>query len=141
MALLLDADLCFITQQAGAGNSFFPSKLLGLLAESKPVVTVAAPECELALSLAEGNFGVNVPPGRPEELAALLDSLANDPERLWIYGANGRRYVEQFDKQHVMQSFVGDLKSCLISAARRDKEGGRVGHRGAVPGNHARVTR
>jgi len=41
-ALLVDADLCFITQQAGAGNSFFPSKLLGLLAESKPVVTVAA---------------------------------------------------------------------------------------------------
>jgi len=121
-ALLVDADLCFITQQAGAGNSFFPSKLLGLLAESKPVVTVAAPECELALSVAEGNFGVNVPPGRPEELAALLDSLANDPERLWIYGANGRRYVEQFEKQRVMQSFVGELKSCLISAARRDNQ-------------------
>ena len=64
-ALLVDADVCFITQQAGAGNSFFPSKLLGILAESKPVVTVAAPECELALSLAEGKFGVNVPPGHP----------------------------------------------------------------------------
>ena len=121
-ALLVDADLCFITQQAGAGNSFFPSKLLGLLAESKPVVTVAAPECELALSLADGNFGVNVPPGRPEELAALLDSLMNDPERLWIYGANGRRYVEQFEKQRVMQGFVGELKSCLISAARRNDQ-------------------
>ena len=55
-ALLVDADICFITQQAGAGNSFFPSKLLGLLAESKPVVTVAAPECELALSLMRGKF-------------------------------------------------------------------------------------
>jgi colanic acid biosynthesis glycosyl transferase WcaI len=113
-ALLVDADVCFITQQAGAGNSFFPSKLLGLLAESKPVVTVAAPECELALSLAEGNFGVNVPPGRPEELAALLDSLANDPERLWIYGANGRRYVEQFEKSRVMRNFAADL----VAAAR-----------------------
>src|SRR6202030_4798595 len=70
-ALLVDADICFITQQAEAGNSFFPSKLLGLLAESKPVVTVAAPECELALSLAEGNFGVNVPAGQPRVLAAV----------------------------------------------------------------------
>src|SRR3954467_571935 len=105
-ALLVDADVCFITQQAGAGNSFFPSKLLGLLAESKPVVTVAARECELALSLAEGNFGVNVSPGRPQELATVLASLANDPERLWIYGANGRRYVEQFDKRRVRQSFA-----------------------------------
>lgn len=114
-ALLVDADVCFITQQAGAGNSFFPSKLLGLLAESKPVVTVAAPECELALSLGEGNFGVNVPPNHPEELAALLDSLANDPERLWIYGANGRRYVEQFDRQRVMQNFAGELRALCLS--------------------------
>lgn len=110
-ALLVDADLCFITQQAGAGNSFFPSKLLGLLAESRPVVTVAAPECELALSLAEGNFGVNVPPGRPQELADLLDGLANDPQRLAEFGAAGRRYVEQFAKSRVMRKFADELSA------------------------------
>lgn len=114
-SLLVDADICFITQQAGAGNSFFPSKLLGLLAESKPVVTVAAPECELALSLAEGNFGVNVPPEQPEELAAVVDSLAHDPERLWLYGANGRRYVEQFDKSQVMRNFESELRALLLA--------------------------
>lgn len=112
-ALLVDADLCFITQQAGAGNSFFPSKLLGLLAESKPVVTVAAPECELALSLTEGNFGVNVPPGRPQELADLLDALAKDPQRLAEYGAAGRRYVEQFEKGRVFENFLGELAVVL----------------------------
>jgi putative colanic acid biosynthesis glycosyltransferase WcaI len=112
-ALLVDADVCFITQQAGAGNSFFPSKLLGLLAESKPVVTVAAPECELALSLREGNFGVNVPPGQPRELAALLDSLAKDPQRLAAYGASGRRYVEQFEKTLVFENFLGELACAL----------------------------
>jgi colanic acid biosynthesis glycosyl transferase WcaI len=114
-ALLLEADVCFITQQAGAGNSFFPSKLLGILAESKAVVTVAAPECELALSLREGNFGVNVPPGRPDELAALLDSLSSDQERLWIYGANGRRYVEQFEKSRVMRNFAEELRRLALS--------------------------
>src|SRR5204863_8908410 len=86
-ALLVDAGVCFITQQVGAGNSFFPSKLLGLLAESKPVITVAAPECELALSVAEGKFGVNVPPGCIQELAALLKTLAQSPQRLAEYGA------------------------------------------------------
>ena len=108
-ALLVDSDLCFITQQAGAGNSFFPSKLLGLLAESKPVVTVASPECELALSLAEGRFGVNVPPGHPQELAQLLDGLAQDPQRLAEFGAAGRRYVAQFDKGRVFRNFVEEL--------------------------------
>jgi colanic acid biosynthesis glycosyl transferase WcaI len=108
-ALLVDADVCFITQQAGAGNSFFPSKLLGLLAESKPVVTVAAPECELAVSLVEGKFGANVPPGHARELAELLDSLARDPARLAEYGAAGRRYVEQFEKSRVFESFAHEL--------------------------------
>jgi colanic acid biosynthesis glycosyl transferase WcaI len=111
LALLADADVCFITQQAGAGNSFFPSKLLGLLAVSKPVVTVAAPECELALALREGNFGVNVPPGQPRELAVLLDALAKDLQRLAEYGAAGRRYVEQFEKTRVMESFADELKA------------------------------
>jgi colanic acid biosynthesis glycosyl transferase WcaI len=112
-ALLVDADLCFITQQAGAGNSFFPSKLLGLLAESRPVVTVAAPECELALAVSEGNFGVNVPPGRAPELAAVLDALAKDPRRLATYGAAGRQYVEQFEKSRVFENFVGELNGVL----------------------------
>jgi colanic acid biosynthesis glycosyl transferase WcaI len=112
-ALLLDADLCLITQQAGAGNSFFPSKLLGLLAEAKPVVTVAASESELALALAEGNFGANVPPARPQELADLLDALANDPQRLANYGAAGRRYVEQFEKSRVFENFLKELRGVL----------------------------
>jgi glycosyltransferase involved in cell wall biosynthesis len=73
------------------------------------VVTVAAPECELALSLAEGEFGVNVPPGRPEELAELLDSLAQDPERLARFAVAGRRYVEQFDKKHIFEKFREEL--------------------------------
>ncbi|PYI94618.1 MAG: colanic acid biosynthesis glycosyltransferase WcaI [Verrucomicrobia bacterium] len=112
-ALLVDADVCFITQQSGAGNSFFPSKLLGLLAASKPVVTVAAPECELALALREGNFGVNVPPGQPRELAAVLDALAKDPQKLAEYGAAGRRYVEQFEKSRVLENFVDELAGVL----------------------------
>lgn len=113
-ALLIDADICFITQQVGSGNSFFPSKLLGLLAEARPVVAVSAPESELAIALRQGGFGVNVPPGRPEELAALLDSLAKDPERLWIYGVSGRRYVEQFEKSRVMQAVAEQLRALLL---------------------------
>jgi colanic acid biosynthesis glycosyl transferase WcaI len=114
-ALLMDADICFITQQVGSGNSFFPSKLLGLLAEARPVVAVSAPESELAIAVRQGGFGVNVPPGRSEELAALLDSLAKDPERLWICGVSGRRYVEQFEKSRVMRGFADELRALLLN--------------------------
>jgi glycosyltransferase involved in cell wall biosynthesis len=77
------------------------------------VVTVAAPECELALSLAEGKFGVNVPPGHAQELANLLEALAQDPQRLVEYGAAGRRYVEQFEKGRVMENFLRELSGVL----------------------------
>jgi colanic acid biosynthesis glycosyl transferase WcaI len=109
--LLADADLCFITQQSGSGNSFFPSKLLGLLAQSKPVITVADPESELAEAAVQAGFGVNIAPGNPREVAELLDAIASDPERLRRYGTAGRVYVQQFDKPHVFDSFVKELQS------------------------------
>ena len=110
-ALLADADLCFITQQSGSGNSFFPSKLLGLLAQSKPVITVADPESELAEAVVEGGFGLNIPPGRPQEVAEVLDAVVNDAERLRKYGAAGRVYVQQFEKTAVFERFEQALKS------------------------------
>ncbi|MFN2477040.1 MAG: WcaI family glycosyltransferase [Chthoniobacterales bacterium] len=109
--LLADADLCFITQQSGSGNSFFPSKLLGLLAQSKPVITVADPESELAEAAVQAGFGVNIPPGNPRELAELLDAIASDPERLRQFGEAGRVYVQQFDKKHVFDSFLRELQA------------------------------
>ena len=110
VSLLEDADLCFITQQSGSGNSFFPSKLLGLLAQSKPVITVADPESELAEAVAEGGFGLNIPPGRPQEVADVLDEIVKDGPRLAAYGAAGRIYVQQFEKTHVFESFLAELE-------------------------------
>ena len=110
-SLLADADLCFITQQSGSGNSFFPSKLLGLLAQSKPVITVADPESELAEAALEGGFGLNIAPGHPQEVAAVLDALVQDPARLAAYGAAGRVYVQQFEKTQVFENFLTELES------------------------------
>lgn len=115
--LLTDADLCLITQQAGTGNSFFPSKLLGLLACSKPVVTVASPQSELALSVVEGGFGVNIEPGQPARLAELFDELAASPDRLRQFGSAGREYVQQFDKATVFRSFAAMLDELVKTRA------------------------
>ncbi|MDQ6655332.1 MAG: WcaI family glycosyltransferase, partial [Verrucomicrobiota bacterium] len=108
-SLLADVDVCFITQQAGAGNSFFPSKLLGLLAQGKPVIIVADAESELARSVAEGGYGLSLPAGQPAELARILDSLASEPERLAQYSAAGQQYVQQWEKTAVMKDFEREL--------------------------------
>lgn len=114
-SLLRDADICFITQQAGTGTMFFPSKLLGLLAFSKPVITVASPESELAVAVQQGEFGINLPPGQPTELARAIDELANDHPRLQRFGRAGRVYVQQFDKRAVLESFARDLDALVFN--------------------------
>ena len=115
-SLLADVDVCFITQQAGAGNSFFPSKLLGLLAQGKPVIIVADAESELARSVGEGQYGLTLPAGQPAELAHVLDSLASDPQRLAQYSAAGLQYVQQWEKTAVMENFERELTQVAVES-------------------------
>ncbi len=109
LEMLADADLTLVTQQRGSGAFFFPSKLLRSLALARPVLTVADEQSELARALAEGGFGVNVPPGRAEDLARALAELAAAPERLRAFREAGRRYVAQFEQGRVLRDFAAHL--------------------------------
>lgn len=111
--LLVDADVSFITQQAGSGNAFFPSKLLMTAAHFCPVVTVADDESALARAVQAGGFGVNVPPGRPRELAEILSGLAQDRAKLSEWGRAGRGYVEKFERRRVQEKFVAQLQALI----------------------------
>ena len=107
--VLVDADVCVITQQPGSGGFFFPSKLLTTLAWEKAVLTVADEESELVHALREGNFGVNVLTGQPGKLAEALKWLSANREQLRAYAASGRRYVERFEMERVLTEFTGEL--------------------------------
>ncbi len=109
--LLIDADVSLITQQSGSGNAFFPSKLLVTLAHASPVVTVADQDSALARAVGEGQFGKNIPPGRPEQLAKTLHELARDRQLRRRWGENGRAYVQRFEQQRVLGKFVEHLES------------------------------
>ena len=110
-SMLIDSDVCLITQQAGSGNAFFPSKLLSTLAYARPVITVADTESELARAVAEGKFGANVLPGRPGELAEALAGMSRDRVRLEELGAAGRAFVEKFDTDRVLQKLLDDAQA------------------------------
>jgi colanic acid biosynthesis glycosyl transferase WcaI len=111
--LLIDADVSFITQQTGSGNAFFPSKILVTLAHLSPVVTVADEGSALARAVAEGGFGVNVPPGQAQQLAEKLRQVASDGPRLQEWGRAGRVYVERFARNRVQGKFVTELQSMI----------------------------
>ena len=104
--MMADTDVCLITQQAGTGQYFFPSKLLSALAFARPVLAVADADSELALALDEGGFGWRTAAGEAEELAAALQHAAGSgAETLREKGAAGRRYVGRFEWSRVLADF------------------------------------
>jgi colanic acid biosynthesis glycosyl transferase WcaI len=111
--MLVDADVCLVTQQAGSGAAFFPSKLLAVLALARPVIGVADDTSELRRAIAEGDFGKCVQPGDAKNLARVLLEISADRSQLAKYGGNGRRYVEQFAFDTVLPRFTADLEKLL----------------------------
>ncbi len=117
--LLVDADVCVIPQQPGSGGCFFPSKLLTTLTYARPVLTVADDQSDLVVALKEGRFGVNVPPGEPQQLAEVLEQLADQPQQLQKYGEAGHRYVTQFERTQVLGQFERVLQGLVEPATVR----------------------
>jgi colanic acid biosynthesis glycosyl transferase WcaI len=113
--LLVDANICVITQQKGSSNFFFPSKLLNTLAFAKPVLTVADESSELARALREGRFGVNVEPSNPLAIAEAIQRMICDPQLLTALGLAGRAYVERFEMKIVLQRFHQEVLRSLDS--------------------------
>jgi colanic acid biosynthesis glycosyl transferase WcaI len=114
LEMLVDADVCLVTQQAGSGAAFFPSKLLSVLAVARPVLGVADDNSELRRAIQEGEFGHCVPSGAAAQLAAMLHSYASQPDNLKTMGSNGRRYVEQFTFPTVLGRFTADLHRLVV---------------------------
>jgi len=112
--LLVDADVSLITQQSGSGNAFFPSKLLVTLAYSSPVITVADEGSALARVVADGKFGTNVIPDKPELLANVLRESARNRQQLPERGRAGRIYIERFEQGKVLSKFIDELRALVL---------------------------
>jgi colanic acid biosynthesis glycosyl transferase WcaI len=129
--MLADADCTVITQQAGTGSFFFPSKLLTALAAGKPVVTVADETSELAKASAVGGFGFNVPPNDAAALAGAIRCLADAAERaqntVTTTQRVGNRLTEGGDNDpHLMQPSANSCHNASSLASAMLSPGFRV---------------
>lgn len=112
--MMADTDLCLITQQAGTGQFFFPSKLLSALAFARPVLAVADVESELSHAITESSCGFVVAPGDSHALATALNFLATLPvEELANAGEGGREYSRRFDREKVQADFLEVLSQAV----------------------------
>jgi colanic acid biosynthesis glycosyl transferase WcaI len=107
-------DVALITQAAGTGQYFFPSKLLTVLAAGRPVVTVADADSELAQAVVAGGFGRNVPPGDGAALAEVLRALATERAVLADWAARARAWVQPFSRERVLADYVQQLRAITL---------------------------
>jgi colanic acid biosynthesis glycosyl transferase WcaI len=116
--LLQTADLHMLPQNPGAADLVMPSKLTGMLASGRPVVTTTEPGTELARVVAQ--CGVVVPPGDAKAFADAITQLADDPGRRARLGAAARHYAEANLTRSVV---LGRLDQCLKACVARSNAG------------------
>ena len=119
MEMLADIDVIFVSQRSGAGNNFFPSKLLGLMARQKPLLVASDPESELAKTIEAGRFGLVSPYGNLLRLQQNLEIYAKDAAFRARTGARGIEAVQAFDRTAILTDWEVSIKSLVSRNSRQ----------------------
>lgn len=109
--MLQDIDVLFVAQKSGTGNIFFPSKLLGIMAQSKPLLISADLDSELANVVRKAGCGLVAPAGDIERLCEHIDFMYKNPDALCRMGKNGYSWVKRYDREVVLSSFLHEIVS------------------------------
>lgn len=107
--MLKDIDVSFVSQKSGAGDVFFPSKLLGIMAMEKPLLISADLDSELATVVAGAGCGLVSAPGDLDSLLENTLSLSESPDLRRKLGNNGRKHVRSYDRENVLSGFLARL--------------------------------
>jgi colanic acid biosynthesis glycosyl transferase WcaI len=104
------ADVHLLPQKANAADLVLPSKLLGILASGRPLVTGTPMGSELGL-LAE-QAGIRVEPGDSEGFSQAIGELVSNLEKRSRLGAKGRQLAqERFGRDAVLMQLEKNLKT------------------------------
>jgi colanic acid biosynthesis glycosyl transferase WcaI len=103
---LSDVDVVFISQKKDSGDVYFPSKLLGIMAKEKLTFVSADVDSEIYKVITENKLGITSDFGKIDQLEEQLTDYLNNPENFAIYRTNAYRYVQQFDREYVLDNVL-----------------------------------
>ncbi len=107
--LLCMADIHLLTQSPGAADLVLPSKLSGMLASARPVITTCNSGTELESVVSK--CGLVVPPNDIPALAEAVCKLADEPSTRQELGRRGRAYAEMtFERDAVLGSIFRPIE-------------------------------
>jgi colanic acid biosynthesis glycosyl transferase WcaI len=102
--LLTMADIHLLPQSSDAADLVLPSKLTGMLASGRPVLSTCTPGTELASLVS--HCGMITAPGNPEHLASAVVTLAEDRGLMTELGRRARALAEEHFARDVVLNRV-----------------------------------
>jgi colanic acid biosynthesis glycosyl transferase WcaI len=113
-SVLAAGDAHVITVKRGLEGVVVPSKLYGILAAGKPVVALAAAECDVVSLGKERGFGVAADPGNAEEFAQRVRELMGDASRIKQMGIAAAEVAPEFERGRELEKLVAvvELSAC-----------------------------
>ncbi|MBO1057636.1 MAG: glycosyltransferase family 4 protein [Dolichospermum sp. JUN01] len=91
---LTACDISLVSLIPGAESIVAPSKLYGMLAAGRGIISMSVPNSYIDNLLTNSGSGVNVSPDNPQELADIIHQLASDSQRVKSMGEMARQLYE-----------------------------------------------
>lgn len=111
--VLAAGDLHLVTIRRGLEGVVVPSKLYPILAAGRPVLALAPEESDAARVIRRSGCGVVANPDDPASVAALVEELARDPERVASMSRRAAEIAPEFSVQKELQRFVEVMEEAV----------------------------
>ncbi len=111
--VLAAGDLHLVTIRRGLEGVVVPSKLYPILAAGRPVLALAPEESDAARLIRRSGCGVVANPNDPASVAAVVQELARDPERVARMSSRAAEIAPEFSLQKELQRFVEVMEDAV----------------------------
>jgi glycosyltransferase involved in cell wall biosynthesis len=106
-----------ISLEKGAQGLSVPSKLYGIMASGRPIVSIVPENCEVALTVREFNCGLVTP---PKDVESLVNSIAwlksNETERKAMGDRAHTAFLKHFTVQRCADQYYNLIESMLVES-------------------------
>lgn len=112
--LLCSTDIHFLFQKHDVVDSVMPSKLLGMMASTKPSIVTGNENSEVNTIISNSKGGYYNSSNCPIEIYEKIIELKNNIEKSNEIGQNARKYVEtNFSSEKVLNSFLNKVNEVI----------------------------
>jgi len=116
-------DVHLVTVRRGLEGVVVPSKFYSILAAGRPVLVLAHEESDAARLVRRTGCGVVADPDDPASVAAIVQELARDPERVARMSQRAREVAPEFALEKELQRFREVIEQTYYSSDRSNGKG------------------